>query len=109
MEDVRVYRGKKVTLPVTVTDADGAVVDIDGKTLTFEATDSLTGTPTVTVSVTPTVLDGPNGTALLPFVPADTSGLPDVPLTRLAFEFGVVEAGGTVVVASGILHIMAAS
>lgn len=106
MDWFTIYKGKKVTLPVTITDDDGAVVDITGKTLAFKAVDSWSS-PTVTVTVTPTVLSGPDGTAQLPFADTDTASLTTTAgLLQLLYSLSVKDAGVDVVVDTGILNIL---
>jgi hypothetical protein len=114
MEDVRVYRGAKVTVPATVTDNDGNVVDVTDKTLGFSASETVIGTPTHTISVTPTVNDGPSGLIDIPFVASDTGSLTEADLDggllRLRFKLTMADGGGDpVIVATGILHILEAA
>lgn len=106
MQDIRVYRGRKADVPVAVTTAAGAALDLTGAALAFTAVDTTDGTPTTTISLTPTVSGNPTlGNAVIPFLSGTTTSLPEG-LTRLLWTMTVAMSGSPVVVASGVLHVI---
>lgn len=108
MEDIRVYAGQGAVIPVTVTDQNGDVVNISGKTLALSAVDKWSTTPGQTVAVVPTVVDGPSGTAEVPFTDTDTSSLVlDGGLLRLKFYMTMTDGVlDPLVIATGVLHVI---
>ncbi len=106
MTALEMTRDRTALFQITVTSA-GTPLDLTGKSLSFEAKESLSGSFNITKDSVNgiTIAVGTGGLAVLQIDPADTTALSDIQSHTLVWDLKLVDGSNNYAVASGTLKV----